>query len=170
MYRERAMAPELLTVDEIMAILPDTPPRIARLTQGLAPARLHAPPEPGEWSVNEILAHLRASHDVLGGSILRILAEDRPSWRRLSPRAWMRKTDYLEWEFELAFAAFTKQRADLLAVLEPLPRGAWDRTATVTEKHGETIDRSARFYGDWMAAHEREHCKQITGTVDALSR
>jgi hypothetical protein len=42
---------------------------------------------------------------------------------------------------------------------------AWDRTATVTEKTGETIDRSARFYGDWMATHEREHCEQIAGVV-----
>jgi hypothetical protein len=33
---------------------------------------------------------------------------------------------------------------------------------------GETIDRNARFYGDWMAAHEREHCEEITGIVEAL--
>ena len=164
------MARDLLTVDEIMAILPDTPPRIATLTEGLTPVQLRASPEPGEWSVNDILAHLRASHDVLGGSILRLLAEDRPSWRRLSPRTWMRETDYLDWEFEPAFEAFAKQRAELLGVLEPLPRWAWDRSAIVTERPGKTVDRSARFYGDWMAAHEREHCEQIADVVEALTR
>ena len=162
------MARELLTVDEIMAILPATPSRITTLTDGLARDQLRASPEPGAWSANDVLAHLRASHDVLGGSILRILAEDRPAWKRLSPRAWMRKTDYLDWEFEPGVEAFKKQRAELLAVVESLPREAWDRTAIVTEKPGGTIDRSARFYGGWMAAHEREHCEQIAAIVDAV--
>ena len=36
-----------LSVDEIMAILPGTVPRIAELTDGLTPAQLHAAAEPG---------------------------------------------------------------------------------------------------------------------------
>jgi hypothetical protein len=35
-----------LTVDEVMAILPETPRRIAALTEGLMPTALHAAPEP----------------------------------------------------------------------------------------------------------------------------
>jgi DinB superfamily len=153
-----------LTVDEIMEILPTTVPRIAVLTEGLTPAQLRATPEPGAWSVNDVLAHLRASHDVLGGSMLRVVAEDRPRWRRLSPRAWMRKTDYPDWEFAPAFAAFSVQRAELLAVLTPLSSEAWDRTASVTEDRG-VIERSVAFYGDWMAAHERVHLQQISETI-----
>ena len=162
------MARPLLTVDEIMAILPETPRRIAALTEGLTPTQLHAAPEPDAWSASDVLAHLRASHDVLGGSILRILAEDGPAWKRLSPRAWIRKTDYLHWEFEPAFEAFRKQRADLLAVLEPLPHERWKRIAMVTETTGEIGPRSARFYGDWMAGHERVHLVQIAEIVAAV--
>ena len=116
-----------LTVDEIMAILPETPRRIAALTDGLTPTELRAAPEPDAWSVNDVLAHLRACHDVLGGSILRIVAEDAPTWRRLSPRTWIGKTDYPEWEFAPAFTAFKEQRTELLKVLEPLPPEGWDR-------------------------------------------
>jgi hypothetical protein len=151
-----------------MAILPETPGRIADLTGGLAEPQLHAQPEPGEWSVNEVLAHLRASHDVLGGHMLRIVAEDRPTWRRLSPRTWLRKTDYPQWAFEPSFEAFRAQRADLLAVLTPLPAEAWQRIAIVTEPPGRTRERSLRFYGEWLAAHEREHMPQIEKTVDAV--
>ena len=68
---ERCQVREL-TVDEIMAILPETPRRIAALTEGLSPTELRAAPEPDAWSINDVLAHLRACHDVLGGSILRI--------------------------------------------------------------------------------------------------
>lgn len=157
-----------LTVDEIMAILPETPRRIAALTEGLSPAHLHAPPEPDSWSVNDVLAHLRACHDVLGGNVLRILAEDTPSWRRLSPRTWIKQTDYPAWEFLPAFEAFKKQRADLLVVLESLPPDAWERVANVTEAPGGTHERSVRYYADWMAGHELVHMKHIGGIIAAL--
>ena len=159
------MANRGLTVDEIMAILPETPRQIAALTKGLTPTMLRASPEPDAWSVNDVLAHLRACHDVLGGNVLRILAEDHPSWKGMNPRAWMKKTDYPEWEFAPAFKAFKTQRAELLAVLVTLPRDDWERTATVTGMLGETYERSALYYGDWLAGHERVHWKHIAGIV-----
>jgi hypothetical protein len=162
------MARGMLTVDEIMAILPETPRRIAALTDGLTPAQLRTSPEPDAWSVNDVLAHLRACHDVLGGNMLRIVAEDGPTWRGINPRAWIKQTDYPEWAFAPAFEAFKAQRADLLAVLEPLPPDGWERTATVTGMLGETYARTTRYYGDWMAAHERAHWKHIGRIIDAL--
>jgi DinB superfamily len=162
------MPKSLLTVDEIMAILPATPPTIARLSDGLTGAELRAAPSPDAWSVNDILAHLRASHDVLGGNMLRIVTEDHPAWRRLSPRAWMRRTDYPEWEFAPAFEVFERQRADLLAVLRPLDADAWERTATVTEMPGETRERSLRFFGDWLAGHEHVHWAQIEAVPEVI--
>ena len=75
------MASRELTVDEIMAILPETPRRLAALTEGLSPTQLRTSPEPDAWSINDVLAHLRACHDVLGGNTLRILAEDHPTWK-----------------------------------------------------------------------------------------
>ena len=103
------MPREHLTVDEIMVILRETPRRIAAPTAGLSPVQLAAPPRTDAWSINDVLAHLRACSDVLGGNILRILAEDHPTWKRMSPRAWIRKTDYPTWAFEPALAAFTTQ-------------------------------------------------------------
>ena len=150
-----------LPIDEIMAILPTTVPRIAEAAHGLSPSELRASPAAGEWSINDILAHLRACHDVLGGNMLRILAEDRPTWRAMNPRTWMKATDYPEWEFAPAFDVFTSQRADLLAVLTPLSRDAWDRTARVAGLVGGPADLDVTYYGSWMAGHERVHVKEI---------
>lgn len=150
-----------LTIEEIMAILPETPPRIAAMTERLTPAQLHAAPEPGSWSVNDVLAHLRACHDVLGGNVLRILAENHPTWKGMNPRAWLKRTDYPTWEFEPAFGVFSRQRAELLAAVEPLSPEDWDRTARVTGMLGETYEYSARYYGSWMASHERAHLKNL---------
>ena len=157
-----------LTVDEIMAILPETPPRIAAVTDGLTPTELRAAPEPHAWSVNDVLAHLRACDDVLGGSILRIVAEDVPTWRRLSPRTWIGKTDYPEWEFAPAFTAFKEQRTELLKVLEPLTPDGWDRFAMVTERDGQIEARTALYYGDWLAEHERQHWTHVEDIVAAI--
>ncbi len=162
------MANHDLTVEEIMAILPETPQRIAALTDRLTATELHASPEPDAWSVNDVLAHLRACHDVLGGYILRIVAEDRPTWKGMNPRAWIKKTDYPEWEFVPAFEAFKQQRANLLAVLEPLPPDGWERTANVTGMLGETYERGARYYASWLAEHERAHWKHIGRIIAAL--
>ncbi len=162
------MAGRGLTVDEIMAILPATPRRIAGATENLEPAQLHASPGPDAWSINDILAHLRACHDVLGGNILRILAEDSPTWRAMNPRTWMTKTDYPDWTFATAFEAFRTQRAALLAVVEPLPPEGWERTARVTGLVGGVGLRSALYYGDWMAGHERSHVRLIGRLVVAL--
>lgn len=157
-----------LTVDEIMEILPELPRRIVDLTAGLTPTELQASPAPDAWSVNDVLAHLRACHDVLGGSIMRIVAEDTPTWRRESPRTWIRKTDYPDWEFAPAFAAFKSQRTDLLKVLEPLPPDSWDRCAMLTERGGEIEARTALYYGDWLAEHERQHWEHLERIVAAV--
>jgi hypothetical protein len=36
------------TIEQILTLLAETPPRLAELTAGLPPAKLLAPPEPGE--------------------------------------------------------------------------------------------------------------------------
>jgi hypothetical protein len=163
------MASRDLAVDEIMAILPETSRRIAALTDSLTATQLRAAPEPDAWSVNDVLAHLRACHDVLGGNMLRILAEDTPTWKGMNPRAWIKKTDYPEWEFAPAFKVFRRQRAELLVVLEPLPPHDWARTATVTGMLGESYQRSARYYGSWLASHEQAHWKHIGRIVTVVS-
>ena len=58
------MARQLMTMEQILSILRDTPERLRGLTGDLTEAELHAAPEPGEWSVTEIAAHLRSCADV----------------------------------------------------------------------------------------------------------
>jgi hypothetical protein len=161
------MASRGLTVDEIMAILRTSVSRLDELIDGVPEQRLYAVTDQG-WSVNDQLAHLRACHDVLGGNMLRIVREDHPAWKGMSPRAWQKQTDYFEWAFAPALEAFRAQRADLLGVLEPLPPEAWERTAAVSVPPRSLYEYSTQYYGDWMAGHERAHLKHIARILDAL--
>jgi uncharacterized damage-inducible protein DinB len=157
-----------LPIDKILAILKETPLRLAKLTDGLALAQLHTAPSTGEWSVNEVLAHLRACDDVWGGYyIMTILAQDNPTIKAMNPRTWIKKTDYLEQEFQPSLRAFTKQRESLLAVLEPLPLEDWARTNTLIGA-GKPLQQTLLSHADGLARHERAHLKQIERTLIAL--
>lgn len=156
-----------LTVEQVLDLLAATPPRIAELTAGVAPDALRTSPGPGEWSANDVLAHLRACADVWGDGIAAILAEDRPTLRAVNPRTWIARTDYPDLGFGPSLRAFTEQRAELLALLGSLPGEDWARTATVTGA-GRPLERSVRSYAEWLATHERPHVKQIGRIVEAV--
>jgi hypothetical protein len=158
-----------LTIEQVLTALAATPPRIAALTAGLAPAQLHTRPTPDEWSANEVLAHLRACADVWGDCIVAMLAHDAPTLRAVNPKTWIRKTDYLEQDFQPSFHAFAAQRSELLAVLEPLAREGWSRAATVTGA-GKVLERTVQSYAQRLAVHERPHLKQVERIVNTLYR
>jgi hypothetical protein len=162
------MTNKYLPIDTILTILKETPPRLAKLTDGLAPAQLHTAAGAGEWSANEVLAHLRACNEVWGGYyIMTILTQDKPTIRAVNPRTWIKNTDYLEQEFQDSLRDFTKQRRKLLAVLEPLPPEDWRRTNTLIGA-GKPLQQTLLSHADGLARHERAHLKQIERTLNAL--
>ncbi len=161
------MSSRPLTIEQILTLLAEAPTRIAALTAGLTPAQLCTAPGPGEWSANDVLAHLRACADMWGDCIVTIIAEDRPTIRAINPITWIKKTDYLELEFRPSLRSFATQRADLLAVLEPLPHESWSRTATVTGA-GKVLERTVMSYAQRLARHERTHVKQIERIVNTM--
>ena len=156
------------TTEQILTMLAATPVHLAGLAEGLPPAQLRAPPEPGAWSARDVLAHLRACADMWGKSIVEILGEDRPTIKAVNPTTWIKKTDYLEQDFQPSLQAFTTQRAELLAVLEPLSPEGWSRAATVTGA-GKPRERTVYTYAQWLANHERSHIKQIERMVSQRS-
>ena len=161
------MPSKSLTTEQVLTLLAETPMRIATLTAGLVRAQLHTPPNHDEWSANDVLAHLRACADVWGNCMVAMIAEDTPTLRAVNPLTWIKKTDYLELEFRPSLRSFTTQRADLLAVLEPLPHVGWSHMATVTGA-GKPLQRTVLFYGHWLARHERQHVKQVEHIVNMM--
>ncbi len=161
------MSDKILSPEQVLALLAQAPERIAALTAGLADAQLRLSPGPGEWSANEVLAHLRSCADVWGGCMAQMLAQDGPTIRAVNPRSWIKSTDYLELGFHASLEAYTAQRAGLLALLEPLTPADWARTATITGA-GAPLVRSVLIYGDWLAHHERPHLKQIARIVETV--
>ena len=158
-----------LTIDQVLMRLAEQPKEIVAFTAGQPRARLHRSPSRGEWSVNDVLAHLRSCSDIWGRYIRTIIAEDRPTIRAMNPTTWIKSTNYPELEFAPSFRSFTKQRAELLALLRPLPKAAWSRSAMVTGA-GRPRERTVLEYAQWLANHERTHVKHIARIVSGSSR
>lgn len=147
-------------IAEALAALTATPKAIARLARGRPDALLHRPPGPDAWSARDVVAHLRACADVWGRCIHRMLAETHPTIRYVSPRGWIRKTDFLEQTFHDSLRTFTSDRAALLEALRALGTPDWSRGATFT---GTTAGREATVYSyaRRIADHELGHVDQI---------
>ena len=150
----------------VLVVLSETPKQIARIARGRSHQQLHRKPEANAWSAQEIVAHLRACADVWGGSIDRMLAEDHPTIRYVSPRSWIRKTDYLQQNFRDSLRAFSHRRATFVETLSRLDAMGWSRRATFT---ATTLGREATVlsYATRIADHEVRHLGQLHRTVTA---
>lgn len=154
----------LMATDQILSVLEETPVRLGALTSGLPEAVLHAAPAPGEWSVVEIVAHLRSCADMWGGAIRSMVETTHPTIRAVNPTTWIERTDYRQLELAPSLSAFTTQRSELLAVLGPLPARGWARKATVLGA-GKPLELTVHSYAARLARHERTHWRQVAKTV-----
>jgi len=154
-----------LTIEQVLTILAGSPARLAELTSGLTPVELKTRPAPDEWSANDVLAHLRACSDMWGSSIATMLREDHPTIRAVNPTTWINDTDYPERAFRPSLRAYSSQREELLALLEPLAAEGWARAATFTGA-GKPLERTVLDQARRLARHERPHLKQVGRLAD----
>ena len=110
----RSMSVTPAEIAAYLRLLREAPIRIAAATDGLDPAGLHlrTPAEP--WSINDILAHLRAAADVRERFIADMASGDHATLRYQSPRSELRRTNYVDLTFAENFAAFEARRAILV--------------------------------------------------------
>ena len=150
-------------IDKYLALLGETVGRIDSAVSHVDSAELTAVPPGDEWSVNHILAHLRACVDVWGDTIERMLAVDEPTLGYLSPRTYIRRTDYYSLDFEASFSTFKAEREMLLAKLQSLTFEEWQRGAEIKGRRHTIFSQVRR-----MALHEAGHCEQIEGMIKAV--
>ncbi len=158
-----------MTTEQILEVLASTPGRLAAITAGATAADLRRPPKPREWSMTELLAHLRACADVFGGAILTILDDEDATIRAINPTTWIKGTDYPTLEFGASLSAFRRQRHDCCPCLggSTRPRGNDGRPWWAPARRSPI---SIQAYADRMARHERAHWRQAAATIAAVRR
>lgn len=120
-------------------------------------------PEPGAWSVHEIVIHCGDSETTSSSRIRFVLAEQVPLILGYDEAAWAVTLDYHRLPIEPAFAAVASTRANTAALLRTLPEEAWSRSG----RHSATGPYGAE---DWLriyASHLEEHTQQIEANLAA---
>ena len=143
-------------VEQILAILAETPRRIAAVTAAREEKDLSHSLDLESWSAVENLAHLRGCAEVWGKTIRAMLAQERPRLPLIRPREWVRRQGYTRRSFAETFQAFELERIGMLDILRPLPLSDWDRSAEIDGRSPTVFSQAQR-----MALHEAHHCEQI---------
>ena len=163
------MPRERLEIGEILGQLAATPEQIAHLAESLDPELATSAPDENAWSVNDVLAHLRACADVWGESIATMLAGNQHRIKAINPRSLFDRTGYRELIFAESLQAFADQRVALLGTLNAMPESGWAASA-IFYGMGSPVERSVRSQSERMALHERAHIDQIRHTIATLQR
>jgi hypothetical protein len=90
-------------IERSLALLREAPIRIAAATEGIDAARLRERTATEPWSVNDILAHLRAAADTRERFIARMPTGNHTTLSYESPRSELRKTNYVDLPYDLPF-------------------------------------------------------------------
>ncbi|MBX3085159.1 MAG: DinB family protein [Anaerolineae bacterium] len=144
-------------------MLDSTPRQLASLTADLNDAQLQYAASEKDWSLTQILAHLRSCDALWTYSIYAMLAHATPTLPLLDERTWAKTTRYADSPFHASLQSFTLARTELINVLRQLPEPAWSRSAVI-EGRTHTVFSQARR----MALHESEHLSQVASFLAAL--
>jgi len=125
---------------------------------------LRVPPEPGEWSVLECIAHLADSELIASARYRWILAEDEPDIVGYDQDLWvarLRQNDEAAETLVGVFAALRRWNLELWA----------SRPVSDRERVGRHRERGPESYGltfQLAAGHDRVHLAQAKRTLEAV--
>jgi hypothetical protein len=144
-------------------VLQATPARFRERTAGLDPDVLSRPPAPGEWSVEELLAHFWSAEIAAAFRWRLVLAQDRPRLVGFDQDAW---ASLARPPFADLLDAFAALRTANLALVGGTDEARWDREGV----HDERGPQSFRVLVRLSAGHDRAHLEQLDRTVAAVTR
>ncbi len=142
-------------IEKFLEMLVDNVARIEMDTAELDDEQL-AQSKDGEWSVTEILAHLRACDDVWTMTIQQMLVIDNPELPEIHPQGWSKRMCYDQLEFDEMFTPFQLRRYELFRLLTSLEFEDWQRSCVINGRTHTIYSQVRR-----MALHEAQHCDDI---------
>ncbi len=142
----------------MLAILRSTAAALDSFCRDVNLEKLKKRPQPGEWSLNEILCHLR---DVEAEVNLLRVQKLLKSWNPFLPGEdtdrWADERDYYMQDGLQALHHFIKTRMELLGLLEGMEDKDWQRPARHAIFGPTRLDELVNI----IAAHDRLHIQQV---------
>lgn len=140
-------------------VLESTADRIAAIAGDLTPEEVASAPQPGKWSIHQILAHLTDNELVAQTRIRLMLFEETPVLAAYDQDRWVNGWTREQESFEATLQRFRVLRESTLRIFRNTPEDDLKRIGTHTERGVQTP-------GDYiviLAGHDINHLSQIDG-------
>jgi hypothetical protein len=124
---------------------------------GAAGSELDFAPEPGKWSIRQIVAHLADAEIVGTMRLRRVIAENDPKLEAFDQDAWTQNLDYARRKTSQALETFRRIRGENYELLKQLPESAFDRAGIHSERGRLTLKQLLQGY----AEHAESHAAQM---------
>jgi hypothetical protein len=141
-----------------------TAAKLKKLIQGRTSKELKWKPEPGKWSIGEIVAHLADVEIVASWRMRSILGANGTAIQAFDQDAWASVFQYNKRDPKQSLEIFRMLRDNNLAMLKALSPERWDNYGIHAERGKETIAHLARMF----AGHDTNHIVQIENIAAQL--
>jgi FMN phosphatase YigB (HAD superfamily) len=159
------LEPALSTPESLIAVMLSTPAAVSGILEQASGLDLTRRPVPQEWSLTEIICHLRDTESEVNFSRLRMLLElDEPFIPARITAAWAEERDYNSQDFSQALQDFISVRMQTIDVLRGLTDG-WGRKARHAIFGPTDLQELVKF----MVEHDKLHIRQILATIEGVS-
>src|SRR3984885_1665279 len=141
-----------------------TSAKLKKAIQGLTPKELKWRPEPGKWSIAEIVAHLADAEIVASWRMRSVIGENGITIQPFDQDAWASVFEYRDRDAKRSLETFRVLRENNLAMLKEIPRETWENYGMHLERGKESIAHLARMF----AGHDTNHILQVERIVEQL--
>lgn len=160
-----SLLPAYTSPASILAQLRSTPAVLAGMLDSVPSSIWNRRPVEGEWSVTEILCHMRdVEREVDQPRIDLILTQDEPFIPGQDPDVWTEERGYNSQNGMEALREFASARLGTLEKIAGLLPAQWSRKT----RHAIFGPTSLQELVSFNAEHDRLHIQQIRANLDAL--
>ena len=147
--------------DELLKGLRAMPVILRQLVGELPDEAVRRRPEPGEWAIVEVVAHLADTDERTIDRLRRMLAAESPELAAYDQAALAEERGYLSMPLERELARFEALRAEQVALLESLDDSGWGRVG----RHSEHGPISVQQLTAHTAGEDMDHLAQIARQI-----
>lgn len=147
--------------NEILKTVRAGPVVLRRLVRDLPGEVVRARPEPGEWAIIEVVAHLGDTDERTIARTRRMLAEDEPTLPPYDPDALAIERRYIEMDLAEQLDRLDALRAEQIGLLESLDDDGWQRVGVHGEHGRITVEQLAAH----TAGEDSDHLAQIARLI-----
>lgn len=146
-----------------LTVLATTPGRVGALLAGRASSDLQRTPEPGRWSIAQIVSHLADVEIVLAYRLRMILSAPGGPIQAFDQDAWVVAQHAERSDVQVSLGLFAAIRASTVRLLGSLTDEELDRFGMHAERGQESIRHMMRM----TTGHDRNHLAQIERLIEA---